>query len=174
LLLALFKAFKLEMLAVIIPRLCLVGLSIAQPFMIGRTVTFLQDTSTSSNNTGYGLLGAFILVFILTAVSTAVYQHLGYRVMTMLRGGLIATLYNHMMCLPVESVSESAALSLMSSDAEAFAEYFHATITDSWANLLQLGIAIYLLARMIGAIVVAPVTVAVRKFEPHSVGMNRV
>lgn len=89
------------------------------------------------------------------------YQHLGYRVMTMLRGSLIAALFHQM----VEGVGESAAMALMGSDAEAFAEYFHTTITDTWADLLQLAIAIYLIARMTGAIVVAPVIVAVCEFN---------
>lgn len=85
--------------------------------------------------------------------------------MTMLRGGLIAILYNQMMSLPVENVNESGAMSLMGSDTETFAEYFHATITDTWADVLQLALAIYLLARMIGAICIAPIVFAVRKYK---------
>lgn len=81
--------------------------------------------------------------------------------MTMLRGSLIAALFHQMLSLPVEGVSESDAMALMGSDAEAFAEYFHTTITDTWADLLQLAVAIYLIARMTGAVVVAPVIVAI-------------
>jgi ABC-type multidrug transport system fused ATPase/permease subunit len=164
----LIKAFKWEMLAVAIPRLCVVGLSIAQPFMIGQTVTFLQNPATSSLNTGYGLLIAFVVVYISTAIATALFQHMGYRVMTMLRAGLIAILYDHMMNLPAESVDESGALGLMGADAEGFAEFFFATITDTWANVLQLGIAIYLLTRMVGAVVIAPVILAIRTSD-HNV-----
>lgn len=83
--------------------------------------------------------------------------------MTMLRGSLMAALYDQMISLPAESVTESGAMGLMGSDAEAFAEYFHATITDTWADVLQLSLAVYLLARMIGPICVAPVVVAVRE-----------
>jgi len=90
--------------------------------------------------------------------------------MTMLRGGLIAALYDKMMSLPVENVSESGAMALMGSDAEAFAEYFHATITDTWADALQLCLAVYLLARMIGAICVAPIIVAIRKLKIFNYG----
>lgn len=83
--------------------------------------------------------------------------------MTMLRSSLIAALFHQMLSLPVEGVSESAAMALMGSEAEAFAEYFHTTITDTWADILQLALAIYLIARMTltGAIVVAPVIVAI-------------
>lgn len=87
--------------------------------------------------------------------------------MTMLRSSLIAALFHQMLSLPVEGVSESAAIALMGSDAEAFAEYFHTTITDTWADLLQLAIAIYLIARMTGAIVIAPVIVAICEFNPY-------
>jgi hypothetical protein len=87
--------------------------------------------------------------------------------MTMLRGSLIAALFHQMLSLPVEGVSESAAMALMGSDAEAFAEYFHTTITDTWADILQLSVAIYLIARMTGAVVVAPVIVAVCEFNAY-------
>ena len=63
------KAFKYDIFAAVTPRIALVCLSIAQPFMIGQTVAFLQESSIF-NNTGYGLLGAFVVVFISTAVSS--------------------------------------------------------------------------------------------------------
>lgn len=75
LLIAMVTAFKREILAAVAPRLCLVGLNIAQPFMIGQAVTFLETKSANSNNTGYGLLGAFALVFISTAVSLTFVSH---------------------------------------------------------------------------------------------------
>lgn len=81
--------------------------------------------------------------------------------MTMIRGGLIAALFAQMMRLPAESINDSGAMSLMGSDAESLAEYLHITITDTWADVIQLALAIYLLARMIGAVCVAPVLVAI-------------
>ncbi|KAG4437467.1 hypothetical protein IFR05_007049 [Cadophora sp. M221] len=160
LLIAILKAFKSEIFAVVVPRLCLVGLSIAQPFVIGQTVTFLADRSASMN-IGYGLIGAYSIVFISTAITTALYQHFGCRVTTMLRGGLIAAIYSHLMNLPVQSIGESSAMALIGSDTESFAETFQSTITETWADVIQLVLAIYLLARIIGAICVAPILVAI-------------
>ncbi|KAH8646856.1 putative ABC transporter [Xylariales sp. PMI_506] len=161
LILAMFQAFKFDILIVVAPRLCLIGLSLAQPFIIGQTVTFLEGESTASTNIGYGLLGAFVLVFIGIAISTALYQHLGYRVVTMLRGGLIMALYDQLLRLPNESATESSAMALMGTDAESFADYFHAAITDIWADVLQVSLAIYLLAHIVGAICIAPIVIAI-------------
>ena len=67
LLLIALKSLSREILGIAVPRLCLIGLSIAQPFMIGQTVAFLVDKE-KSKNTGYGLIGAFSVVFISVAV----------------------------------------------------------------------------------------------------------
>lgn len=73
LLLSMIKAFWPEMARVLLLRLILIGLSIAQPFLIGQMVDFLQGSPTASistsNNAGYGLIGAFALVYIGVAVS---------------------------------------------------------------------------------------------------------
>ena len=97
-------------------------------------------------------------------ISTAVYRQLGYRAVTMLRGALIALIYEKMMALPAGKTSESCAMSLMGSDVEAFADYFHDTICDTWADILQLGLAIFLLAKLIGLVCIAPIIIVVRKY----------
>lgn len=85
--------------------------------------------------------------------------------MAMLRGGMISMIYEKMMALPLGNVSESGAMSIMGSDVETLAESFHLLVCNTWANALQLGIAIYLLANQLGAVCVAPLIVAVSKSQ---------
>jgi ATP-binding cassette subfamily C (CFTR/MRP) protein 1 len=63
----LFKLFKWEILVPIFPRLCLVLFTICQPLLINRYLEFLQDP-TESMSIGYGLLGAYGVVYFGLAV----------------------------------------------------------------------------------------------------------
>lgn len=66
---AVIKCLRWEMAAIAFPRLCVVGFSIAQPFLIGKVVSILQRTDSLSLYVGYGLIGATALVFTGLAVS---------------------------------------------------------------------------------------------------------
>lgn len=69
LLLAVVSCLRWEIARIAFPRLCVVGFSIAQPFLVGRIVTVLQQTDLLSLDIGYGLIGATVIVFIGIAVS---------------------------------------------------------------------------------------------------------
>ncbi|KAH8427289.1 uncharacterized protein LDX57_005003 [Aspergillus melleus] len=143
------NCLRREISSLTFPRLCLVGFSIAQPFLVGKVVTVLDQTEPISLYMGYGLIGATAIVFIGVAVSTAAYEHLGFRTTTMIRGGLMALAFEQMMSLPVAGTRESSAVSLMGADIEMLAEYFHSTVCESWANIIQLALATWLLQRMV-------------------------
>jgi len=96
-------------------------------------------------------------------VTRSWYEHLGYRAMAMLRGGMISMIYDKMMTLPVGNSNESGAMSIMGSDVESLAESFFMLICDTWANCIQVAIAVSLLASQLGAVCVAPIIVAVSK-----------
>lgn len=52
------------------PRLCLIGFTFAQPFLINRAIEFaVTPESQPYNNVGYGLIGAYVLVYSGLAVS---------------------------------------------------------------------------------------------------------
>lgn len=51
-------------------RLCLIGFTFSQPFLVTRAIELASTPSSSkSNNSGYGLIGAYALVYIGIAVS---------------------------------------------------------------------------------------------------------
>ncbi|KAJ5616869.1 ABC transporter integral membrane type 1 [Penicillium hordei] len=170
LLLAIVNCLRWDIAAIALPRLALIGFSIAQPFLVGKTVTFLEQTE-SSVNIGYGLIGATAIVFIGVAVTTASYQHLGFRATTMVRGGLMALVYQHMMDLPLGSTDESSAMSLMGADVEMLAEYFHSTVCESWASIIQLGLAAWILQTQIGVVCITPILI-VTAFTAASFAMG--
>ncbi|GFF44547.1 hypothetical protein IFM46972_07580 [Aspergillus udagawae] len=158
---AVIKCLRWEMVAIAFPRLCVVGFSIAQPFLIGKVVSVLHGLDPFSLNIGYGLIGATAIVFTGIAISRASYEHLGYRAVTMIRGGLMSLVFRHMMDLPLGSTDESSAMSLMGSDIEMLAEYFYSVVCETWANILQLALATWLLETQVGAVCIAPILVAI-------------
>ncbi|KAJ5200516.1 ABC transporter integral membrane type 1 [Penicillium cf. griseofulvum] len=160
LLLAIFSCLRWDIAAIALPRLALIGFNIAQPFLVGKTVAFLEQTE-SSLNIGYGLIGAIAIIFIGIAITTASYEHLGFRATTMVRGGLMALVYQHMMELPLGSTDESSAMSLMGADVEMLAEYFHSTVCESWACIIQLGLAAWILQTQIGIACITPIIIVV-------------
>jgi hypothetical protein len=81
--------------------------------------------------------------------------------MSVLRGGLISLIYQKMMTLPLGNTNESAAMSLMSSDVEELADSFYYMACDSWGNVLQLILAIWLLTTQIGGVSVAPIIITI-------------
>jgi hypothetical protein len=64
---------KWPILAVIPPRVCLIAFNFCQPFLIERAVKYTQEAKLEPNgaqiaNIGYGLIGAYILVYVGIAV----------------------------------------------------------------------------------------------------------
>ncbi|OOO14952.1 ABC transporter related protein [Aspergillus oryzae] len=59
------RCFWMEFLAVVWPRLCLIGFSFAQPFLIMAAVQHVErPMTTETRNRGYGLIGATFLVYL--------------------------------------------------------------------------------------------------------------
>ncbi|KAF3389371.1 Multidrug resistance-associated protein 1 [Penicillium rolfsii] len=158
---AVIKCLRWEMAAIAFPRLCVVGFSVAQPFLVGKVVTVLQETGSLSQSKGYGLIAGTAIVFAGIAVFRASYEHLGYRATTMLRGGLMALVFQHMMDLPLGSTDESSAMALLGSDIEMLAEYFFSVVCETWANVFQLALATWLLQTQVGVVCIAPILVAI-------------
>lgn len=69
LLLAVISCLRWEIVRVAFPRICVVGFSIAQPFLVGKVVTILEQSDSFSLDKGYGLIAATGIVFTGVAVS---------------------------------------------------------------------------------------------------------
>ncbi|KAM0452349.1 hypothetical protein ACHAO4_005560 [Trichoderma viride] len=153
---------KREIAGIVIPRLAVVALTIAQPFLVSQALRFLSmPKDEHSDNIGYGLIGAFAFVFIGSAILTAWYEHLTFRVGAMIRGGLIGLIYRKILRLSTSDLNESSALALMGNDIETLAERANALIIEAYANSLTVGIAVYMLYAQLGPVCVAPIVMAI-------------
>jgi ATP-binding cassette subfamily C (CFTR/MRP) protein 1 len=80
----------------------------------------------------------------------------------MVRGGLISMLYGKAAELSVNAVDPSSSMILMSADIERITTGWQ-TMHELWANLIEVGLAIYLLERQLGAACAVPIAVAIGK-----------
>lgn len=90
------------------------------------------------------------------------YQHLTYRAITMMRGGLVSMIYKKSGTLTIKDADPAASLTLMSADIERIVQGWQ-TMHDIWANVIEIGLAIFLLERQLGVACVIPVAVSVSK-----------
>jgi len=158
-----FSKLKWHLLAVVPPRMALIGFNFCQPFLIQRTIEFSQQPVTGeSTNVGYGLIGAYFLVYFGIAVTSGQYQHLTYRAITMARGGLISMMFAKTSSLKADLADPATSLTLMSADIERITNGWQ-TMHEIWANLIEVTLAIYLLGRQLGAACAIPLGVAIRK-----------
>jgi ATP-binding cassette subfamily C (CFTR/MRP) protein 1 len=104
----------------------------------------------------------WLLIYV-WQVSTGQFQHLTYRVITMIRGGLISMLYRKAGDLSINSTDPASSMILMSADIERITTGWQ-TIHELWANLIEIAIAIYLLNRQLGAACAIPIAVAIGMF----------
>lgn len=74
----LVACFKWTLLSGVFPRACLVGLTVAQPFLIETAINLSAAPSTPVNeNHGYAMMGAYALVYLGIAVSCPFYPVVG-------------------------------------------------------------------------------------------------
>ena len=173
------KLLKQPLLAAAFPRLCLIGFSFAQPFLISRAIDFASSPDTLENrNVGYGLIGAFVLVYIGIAVSfihsamwelypdrpiklsNVQHEYIMYRAATMMRGCLIPIIYQKTLILETSEVSPAAALTLVSTDIETIKDGI-VHLQELWASPTELALAIYLLKRQLGTASAVPTVFAI-------------
>ncbi|KAM3536951.1 hypothetical protein ARSEF1564_010126 [Beauveria bassiana] len=177
---ALFRTLTWQLIQVLLPRLAFIGATIAQPFLLLRTVQAVS-TGNVDRSTAGGLIGATALIYcglavrnntrekrivsILTIallnlqITRALYEHWEYRVITSTRGILVVAIYDKLLRLRSEDLENSAALTLMSTDVEGSGQIVQLAY-ESWSCVIQLGLGIWFLYRFIGPacfLIVVPV-----------------
>ncbi|KAF9876778.1 ABC multidrug transporter [Colletotrichum karsti] len=157
---AVVKAFAPELFFIHFPRLAKVGFALAQPILVRVTIEYVQDGNKRPVEDGYRLIAAFALVYTGVAISTYLSGQLAYRLITRIRGSLIAVIYQHMLALRPEAANSQAAVALMSTEVERI------TVAAEWSvaivpNLIQVVLALWILGNQLGAVCVAPVLIAV-------------
>ncbi|QKX58862.1 uncharacterized protein TRUGW13939_05990 [Talaromyces rugulosus] len=157
---AVVLSFKWPFFGTVVPRICVVALKLVQPFLIQESINYINDPVVlGSQNTGYGLIAAYGLVYLCITVFTGWYQHLTFRLVAMIRGGLVGVIFRKMLELNISDVQESSALTLMSTDVERIAETW-GFVNELWASLIQALIAVWLLERQLGVVCIYPMLIS--------------
>ncbi|XWW94251.1 hypothetical protein V2A60_002194 [Cordyceps javanica] len=148
------RAFAWSFLSAIIPRLFLVGLKFAQPFMINNVLEFIGNRN-APQNIGNGLIGAYAMIYCGMAISMALYRYYLNRFIIRLRGGLISVIYQQTVEARSVDLGSVDGLALMGADVERISTGFR-TIHEVWAAPIEIIIAVYLLERQIFVACIVP------------------
>lgn len=146
----------------VLPRLCLVGFTLCQPFFIQRLLGFLDEGGArTSQTTASSLIGAVILIYAGTAVSTSLYWYYQERAQSMLRAYLVSSIYHK--TAEVQAASGMAAVTLMSTDVDRIYTGMR-NMHEIWASLIQIVLSCWLLQRLLGLVFIAPLVVVLLGF----------
>ncbi|KAK1689141.1 ABC transporter [Colletotrichum godetiae] len=153
------RAFAGPLSAAIVPKLFQIAFNYAQPFLIDEAIRLAsQPQQQPYNNRGFGLIGAYVIVYTGTAVSAGQYDWRNQRAASMTRGSTTALVYRKALRLDLTSpnVSPSGALTLVGTDSETISQGI-TQLHEVWSGLLEIGIGIYLIYRQLGAACAMPV-----------------
>lgn len=170
---ALLSTLKWSVLLAVFPRLVMIALTVCQPLLLNELLDYLgQSSEAISEDIGYGLIGAYALVYIGMAISTGFYWYHHYRVLTMIRGCLVSAIGWQTLKLNPDAMADSkAAVTLMSVDVERIL-FGLRSLHEFWAITIQVGLLTYLLERQLGVAFVVPLSIAVIS-SAASIWVNR-
>ncbi|KAK2738351.1 ABC multidrug transporter [Colletotrichum kahawae] len=157
---ALLNAFSPELLYTHFPRFIKVAFGLAQPILVQITIEYIQNHETTPVEEGYWLIAQFAIVFVGNAVSSLWTSQLSYRLITSIRGALVAIIYQNMLSLRAESGTSETAVALMGTEVEWI------TVAAEWClavvpNLVQVALAMWILGNQLGAACITPVLIAI-------------
>lgn len=144
----------------VVPRMLLVGFNISQPLLIKTILRYLKDAELGNwpDGTENFIIIAVVLAYLGIALSTSIYWQLQLKNLTMARGLLVTAIYRKVTTIP-STDQDKAAITLMSTDVERITQglrVFH----EAWANLAEVGLAVWLLERELHVASIAPMVVA--------------
>lgn len=143
-----------------VSRLILIGFKYAQPFLVTAVVSSFGSKGPQAMNKVYGLIAATGLLYLGLTISTVYHQHTMYRMITMLRGTLVTAIYSKIMLIPTKEAK--SALTLMSTDIEVISNSLP-QLHDTWASLVEVVIAVWLLERQIKYACIVSAAIALGK-----------
>jgi hypothetical protein len=92
-------------------------------------------------------------------ISNQLFTFLCFRLMVKIRGALVGMIYRDMLIIRAESKNSSSAMTLMSTDVDRICLTAR-WVVDMVPNIVQVGLAMWILSLQLGAVCVAPVIVA--------------
>ncbi|KAK4059940.1 hypothetical protein Trihar35433_10484 [Trichoderma harzianum] len=153
-----------------IPRLGLLGFTLAQPLFIERLLDYLAE-DTLDPNIGYGFIGASFFIYAGIALCWAFHRYYHHRMRTMLRSILVTETFIAATKARIGTSDDNAALTLMSTDIERIRMGFR-QLHDIWASVLQVALSSWMLYSRVGVVFVAPIGVVIVCFICLVIVMN--
>ncbi|KAF2645937.1 P-loop containing nucleoside triphosphate hydrolase protein [Massarina eburnea CBS 473.64] len=151
----LFRTLKVHILLPIAPRLAMLGFTFCQPFFMQRLIEWLAQAEHDANS-GYGFIGATVLIYSGIAISMSLYWYFHNRARTMARGILVKEIYRKATQARIDATSDGAALTLMSTDIERITIGFR-SLHENWACVLQAALAAWMLYHQLGVVFLASI-----------------
>ncbi|PWY87876.1 P-loop containing nucleoside triphosphate hydrolase protein [Aspergillus sclerotioniger CBS 115572] len=148
LLLATLSCVRQTLIWTAIPRIGLIGFKIAQPLLLNRVIRYLSSAASEDDAVGRALIGATVLIYVGTAVTTSLYKHGINRVIAIMRSMLVVALYKKTQHLDTATVSNSAALTLMSTDTESICNNLM-RLDALFASPIEVGLALFFLGKQV-------------------------
>ncbi|KAF3013497.1 hypothetical protein E8E14_005834 [Neopestalotiopsis sp. 37M] len=157
--LAVIANFGWEILLSWIPRAFHIAFTMAKPFLVQTTLNYIMNHRNLPVSYGYGLIGAWGIIYIGIAIFDQIFNFIVYRLMVKVRGALVGIIYRDMLSVRAQSDNSSMALTLMSTDVDRICMSGR-WLVDLIPNIIQVGIGLYILGIQLGAVCVAPLVVA--------------
>lgn len=159
--------YKWTILAACLPRLAYTGFTFAQPFLIDRVLSFTSGPKEGrSTNDGFGLIGAYAIVYIGAAVSLTLYEHKVYRTLSKFRGSLITMIYEKTLRLSSGGTWNAEAITLMSADIDRLGTCAQ-DVHELYAGTLEVGLCLWLLYVYLGVGAAAVAGFNICRFPVH-------
>ncbi|KAH8700509.1 putative multidrug resistance protein [Talaromyces proteolyticus] len=162
LLYTLLVALRWELLSPVIPRLILIAFTIGQPLCLRRLLVYLQGDKDDVN-IGYGMIGAYALIYFGIAISSGFYWSTWFRTLALMRSMLTTAIFDKTLQSQAAVAEDKAAITLMSTDVDRIVNGLREA-HELWANAVQIVIATYLLELELKYACVAPALVALGSF----------
>ncbi len=147
----LFRAMPGKFLTPAFPRAVIVALTLTQPMLLERMITFVQGAGPYEErlDVGYSLIGAFAALYTLMALFNAWYAHACNKLALEMRSQLIDSCYRQLLKMRLAALDSGKAATLINVDMQHIMEG-SIILHDIWASLLTVAVAVYLLYREIG------------------------
>lgn len=177
-----YSAFGSTLLAPILPVVVYSLASITQPTLINHVITFVESYQTGNIadrepvSHGWGLVGAYALVFLTSTLSWSMFQMSALRSSVAMRGLLVQMIYQKALRVHQDTAKEVGAgssTSLMSVDVErivAQCEPFHLL----YSALIMVIIGFVILYNAVGVSFVTPIVLAILFFASVPVLTRRI
>ncbi|KAH7025269.1 ABC transporter [Microdochium trichocladiopsis] len=146
-----------------VPRLFIIAFTYAQPFLIQAAVEFASaPKGMPYDNYGYGLIGAFFLVYAGMAISVGQFYWRLRRMISMTRSSVVGLIFNESLLIDPHGPGANplGALTLANADTDAAQQGLYQA-HDLWSSIVEIVIADYLIWRQMGAACAVPIAVAV-------------